>query len=42
MNSYKQSVSEEIPSGYIYLRIGMIEQELGSLKEALTAFNKAI
>ena len=32
----------EIPSGYIYFRIGMIEQELGSLKQALTAFNKAI
>lgn len=42
MNSYKQSVSEEIPSGYIYFRIGMIEQELGSLKQALTAFDKAI
>jgi tetratricopeptide (TPR) repeat protein len=42
MNAYRQSISTEVPSGYIYFRIGMIEQELGSLNAALRAFNSAI
>jgi len=42
MNAYRLSISEEVPSGYIYFRIGMIEQELGSLNAALRAFDRAV
>ena len=40
--AYHQSISKEVPSGYIHFRIGMIEQELGGLNAALRAFNKAL
>ena len=40
--AYHQSISKEVPSGYIHFRIGMIEQELGGLNAALRAFNRAL
>lgn len=40
--AYRQSISADVPSGYVHFRIGMIEQELGSHNEALRAFNAAL
>jgi tetratricopeptide (TPR) repeat protein len=42
LNAYRQSISEEVPSGYIHFRIGLLELELDAPKEALRQFNTAI
>jgi len=42
LTAYKQSVNEDLPSGYVHFRIGLLEAELGSPNEALREFNKAI
>ena len=42
LTAYKQSINEDLPSGYVHFRIGLLEAELGSPNEALRQFNKAI
>lgn len=42
LTAYRQSISEEVPSGYIHFRIGLLELELDAPKEALRQFNTAI
>ncbi len=42
LTAYRQSISDEVPSGYIHFRIGILELELDAPKEALRQFNTAI